>query len=504
VYRGVVTPAQRYDAAGSHVKRLALVFLVVLLGILGIAAIRTLGVRSRQPPPGTPATIEIDARAAADRLAGAIRFPTVSWGDATRRDTAAFLALHDYLVSQFPGVSRDTSREVIATYSLLYTWPGRRSDLPPLILAAHLDVVPAETTGRSWQHPPFSGAITADSIWGRGAIDDKSGVMGILEAVEALIASGFTPERTVYLAFGHNEEGDDDASGAGAIAAHLGRLGVHDAWLLDEGGLIYDRVVGVPRPVALVGIAEKNPLIFELRVSAAGGHASMPPRESAVGILGRALDRLEHHPMRARLDGAAREMFTTLTPEMSLPMRAVFANLWLTKPVVLWRMGEKPEVNPAIRTTVAPTMLEASPKANVLATSARAVLNVRLLPGDSPEAVAAHMRSAIADDRVEVLAVAGAGAPSVPISPTGTAEFARLQSAIRAVYPDVVVSPYLTMAATDSRFYIRVAPNIYRFLPVSLAGALEAVHGVDEHVRIDAYEKGIRIYATIIKELAGK
>jgi carboxypeptidase PM20D1 len=484
-------------------KRIALIVLVLLLATLGIVAIRTMRVRSRQPPPGTAATIEIDPRAAADRLAGAIRFPTISWGDATKRDTAGFLALHEYLRTHFPNVSREMAREVIAGYSLLYTWRGRRPDLPPVILMGHLDVVPAETTGRSWQHPPFSGAIVDGSVWGRGAIDDKSGVLGILEAAEALVASGFTPERYVYFAFGHNEEGDDDASGAGEIAAHLGRLGVHDAWLLDEGGLIYDRVVGVPRPVALIGIAEKNPVIFELRVTAAGGHASMPPRESAVGILGRALDRLERHPMKARLDGAAREMFTTLTPEMSLPMRAVFANLWLTKPIVLWQMAAKPEINASIRTTIAPTMLEASPKVNVLATSARAVLNVRLLPGDTMAAVAAHMKSAIADERVEVVAVAGSG-PPIRISPTDTVKFGRLQSAIRAVYPDIVVSPYLTMAATDSRFYARIAPSIYRFLPISLAGALEAVHGVDERVRIDAYEKGIRTYATILEELAGK
>ena len=484
-------------------KRLAQIVLIVLVAIVSIVAIRTLRLQSGQPLPGTPATIEIDARAAADRLAGAIRFPTVSWGDATKRDPAAFLGLHEYLLTQFPPVEGVLSREVIATYSLLYTWPGRRPDLPPVILTAHLDIVPAEMPGRSWQHPPFSGAIDEDSIWGRGAIDDKSGVLGILEAVSALIASGFTPERTVYLAFGHNEEGDDDASGAAAIAARLGRLGAHDGWLLDEGGLIYDHVIGVPRPVALVGITEKNPVIFELRVTAAGGHASMPPAESAVGILGRALDRLEHHPMPARLDGAAREMFTTLTPDMTMPLRAVFANLWLTKPIVLWRMGRTPETSAAVRTTIAPTMLEGSPKVNVLATSARAMLNVRLLPGDSAEAVAAHMRGAIADDRVEVVAVAGAAAPPVPISPTGTTEFVRLQSAIRAVYPDVVVSPFLTMAATDSRHYVRIAPNIYRFLPIRLAGELELVHGVDERVRIDAYEKAIRIYATIIRDLAG-
>jgi carboxypeptidase PM20D1 len=328
-------------------------------------------------------------------------------------------------------------------------------------------------------------------------------VLGLLEAVEALLAAGFTPERTVYLAFGHNEEDGGDASGAAAIAQHLAGRGIHDAWLLDEGGLILDGVPGLTRPVAFVGVTEKVPINIELRVAAPGGHASMPPAATAVGILGRALDRLEQRPMPARLDGVVHEMFMTLAPEMTLPMRVLFANLWLTRPVILRRLAVQPRTNATFRTTMAPTMLEASPKANVLAVSARAIVNVRLLPGDSAETVTRHMRAAIDDERVAIAVLAGDAGNPPPIAPTQTGEFARLGSAIRSVYPDSLVAPLLTIGATDSRFYTGIAPRHYRFLPVYFSDALDVIHGIDERVPIDAYANAIRAYATIIREFAG-
>jgi carboxypeptidase PM20D1 len=207
--------------------------------------------------------------------------------------------------------------------------------------------------------------------------------------------------------------------------------------------------------------------------------------------------------MRPRFAGAARETFTTLAPEMSLPMRVLFANLWLTRPLIVRRFAAEPRTNALLRTTIAPTMLEASPKANVLATSARAIVNVRLLPEDAVDSVMRHMRSAIDDDRVTVTVPAGEAGTAPPISPTETGEFARLGSAIRSVYPDVLVAPLLTVGATDSRFYTAIAPRAYRFLPVHFSDALDVIHGIDERIPVDAYANAIRTYATIIKEMAG-
>ena len=472
---------------------------------------RRAGIHTRAAPrePAAAArparSVAVDAAGAAERLAGALRRPTINWDDASRRDTAAFVSLHQHLDTAFPTVARTLTREIVAGYSLLYTWRGSQPDRPPIILTAHLDVVPAEPDPRRpWTHPPFAGVIDDGSVWGRGAIDDKSGVLGLLESVEALLASRFAPERTVYLAFGHNEEGADDASGARAIADLLASRGVRDAWLLDEGGLIYDRVPGVTGAVAFVGVAEKAAIDVEISVRGEGGHASMPPRETAVGLLARALDRIERRPMPARLDGATAQMFATLAPEMALPMRLAFANLWLMRPLVLRQLAARSDTNATIRTTFAPTMLAGSAKTNVLATDARAIVNVRLLPGDTPEQVLAHLRDAVDDPRVAIAAPRAAQVQATTVSATDTPEFAALQRAIRAVYPDVRVAPYLTTGATDARHYVHVAPNVYRFLPVRQDGALEAIHGIDEHIRIDAYVDAIRTYATIISTLSAR
>jgi carboxypeptidase PM20D1 len=345
--------------------------------------------------------------------------------------------------------------------------------------------------------------VADGSIWGRGAIDDKSGAVGLLDAAEALLANGFVPARTIYFAFGHNEEGGGDPSGARAIAAVLAARGVRQAWLMDEGGLIYDRVPGVSHRVAFVGIAEKAPMNVELVVTAPGGHAAMPPSETAVGILARALDRVERQPMPARIDGAARGMFDVLAPEMTWPLRTAFANSWLVQPLVIRRLAASSDTNAIIRTTMAPTILEGSPKDNVLASRARAVLNVRLLPGDTPADVESHLRRVIGDARVQITLPASRPVPG-STSAIDTPEFTALARAIRSVYPEVFVAPYLTIAATDSREYAAVAANLYRFLPIQQDGALEMIHGRDEHVRVDAYANAIRIYATLITELAGR
>ena len=484
------------------IKTVGLLALLVLF-VLGLSITRAARLRSVQVAPGAPAPIVVDPGGAASRLAALLRLPTVSWDDPSKRETAAFDGLDQVLAESFPGVHRMLTLETVARWSRLYTWRGIRPDLPPIILTSHLDVVPVEPgTEARWTHPPFSGVIADGSIWGRGALDDKSGVAGLLEAAELLIGTGFAPARTIYFAFGHNEEGGGDASGAGQIARVLASRGVRDAWLMGEGGLIYDQVIGIHWPVALVGIAEKASMTVELVAHSEGGHASMPPAPTAVGILARAIDRLEHQQMPARLDGATRQMFEGLAPEMPFGLKLAFANLWLTKPLLLQFATSKPQTNAIVRTTTAPTMLSASPKVNVLASEAHAFVNFRLLPGDSAADIEAHVRSVVDDPRIDIR-VAGRPPAQLRVAATDTPDCAALSAAVRAVYPDVIVAPYLTIAATDAREYGAVAPNTYRFLPIYQHGALEMIHGTDEHVQIDAYEKAIRVYATLIMKLAG-
>jgi len=284
-------------------RRLVLLLASALLLFVGVAAFRTLRFQSGQPPVERAPEVAVPA-GAAERLAGAVRIPTISHEDPAAFDAGAFQTLHAYLSTAFPRVHAQLRRETVGTHSLLYTWQGTDSSLKPMLLMGHLDVVPVEPgTEGQWQERPFSGRIADGFVWGRGAIDNKLSVLGTMEAVEMLLGEGFRPARTVYLAYGHDEE-VGGARGAREIAALLKRRGVQLEMVLDEGGVIGDRLFpGVSAPTALVGIAEKGFVSLELSTRAAGGHSSLPPRQSAIGILSAAVARVEDNPMPARWRG---------------------------------------------------------------------------------------------------------------------------------------------------------------------------------------------------------
>ena len=269
-----------------------------------------------------------------------------------------------------------------------------------------MDVVPAEPeTDGKWEHDPFAGDVADGFIWGRGAIDNKSAVLGTLEAVEMLLDEGFRPARTIYLAYGHDEE-VGGTHGARQTATLLKSRGVELEMVLDEGGVIGSGILpGIVEPVALVGVAEKGFVTIELRTRVPSGHTSLPPLQSAVGIVSAAVARLELNPMPARMEGATRGLFDRIGPHFPLVQRAVFANLWLTRAIVTRRLASSPATNAMVRTTTAPTMFEAGTKDNMLPSSARAVVNFRILPGDSVSTVLDHVRRVVDDDRVDIKTV---------------------------------------------------------------------------------------------------
>ena len=453
-------------------------------------------------PPAPPVAV---SDGAAERLAGSIRIRTVSAEDPTAFDASVFAALHAYLESAFPRVRARLRREKVASHSLLYTWPGSDPSLEPVLLAGHMDVVPVEPgTETDWQRDPFGGEIRDGYIWGRGSIDNKSAVLGTLEAVEMLLAEGFQPERTVYLAFGHDEEVGGMA-GARAIAALLQSRGVELEMVLDEGGVIGEGLLsGIDGPVALVGIAEKGFVSVELATRIAGGHSSLPPRETAVGVLSAAVARLEERPMPARLEGPALQLFDRISPRLPWVQRTVFANLWLTRRLVLRRLEGSPTTNAMVRTTTAPTLFEAGTKDNVLPGSARAVLNFRILPGDSIASVVAHVKRAVADDRVQVRIVGRFTAEPSAVSDADSETYRALERTIRSTVPGAIVAPYLVVVATDARHYAGISRNVFRFLPLRLGSDdLGRMHGIDERVAVREYEAAVRTYRQLLVETAG-
>jgi carboxypeptidase PM20D1 len=456
-------------------------------------------------PPVQPAPEVAIPGGAAERLAGSLRIRTISSEDPAVFDADAFAALHAYLHTAFPRVHAQLRRETVGRHSLLYTWQGSDSSLKPILLTGHLDVVPAETGAvDNWQQHPFSGRIVEGFIWGRGAIDNKSAVLGTLEAIEMLLAEGFQPVRTVHLAYGHDEE-VGGAAGAREIAAVLKARGVELEMVLDEGGLIGEGVFpGIAEPIALVGIAEKGFVTIELSTQVAGGHSSLPPRQSAVGLLSAAVARLEENPMSARLERPTRQLFDRIGPRFPPAQRVLFANLWLTGPFVLRSLEQRPATDAMVRTTTAPTIFQAGTKDNMLPSYARAVINFRILPGDTVATVVEHVRRAIGDRRVEVTIAGRFSAEPSAVSSTDAESFQALERTILSVVPDAIVAPYLVVVATDARYYSGLSPNVYRFLPLRLSPRdLERMHGSDERIGISEYELAIRLYRQLVLEAAG-
>lgn len=484
----------------SLLKKAALFAAVLFALVAGIVIVRTALFTSTRLALPVPAPLAIDEAAAAERLGRAIRFRTVSHADEARMDAEAFRGLLRYYESAYPRLHARLTVENVARLSRLYTWRGTDPSAQPILLMAHIDVVPVENEG-AWKVPPFSGIVSEGFVWGRGAIDDKGNAGAILEAVETLVARGLSPRPTVYIALSHNEEPRGDASAQ--IAAILERRGVRLSFVLDEGGIVADGVVkGVARPVALIGIAEKGYVSLALTTTSVSGHSSMPPRETAVGRLCRAVARLEAAPFPLALDGPTRHMLEYIGPEMGLGSRMALANLWLLSPLVKAQLAATPSVAASLRTTTAPTMLAGSPQDNVLPMNARAVVNFRIRPGETVASVTERVRRTIDDPGVDIKPWGTTFEPSV-VSDTGSRAFRTIRETIAEVFPASVSAPFLVLAYTDSRRYERVADNIYRFAPMVMRPEdLTLSHGVDERIGVRSYADCIRFYARLIEKVS--
>jgi carboxypeptidase PM20D1 len=481
---------------------LALAALVVVL--LGVMSVRAARMPSRQAAPEAPVSIAVDADAAAQRLAGAIRLRTISNERVEDTDTAAFLALHEYFAATYPLVHQNLRRETVAGLSLLYTWEGTDPAREPIVLMGHMDVVPVVPgTEGDWLHDPFGGQIADGQVWGRGSMDDKVSVVAALEAVEALLAEGFRPRRTVYLAFGHDEE-VGGVRGAASIARLLRERGVSRfGMVVDEGGAVVEGMIpGIEGPVALVGVAEKGYVNLELLVEGPGGHSSTPPPHTNIGILAEAISELEENPFPASFAGPARDMFEWLAPEMSFGARFALGNLWLTGVPLTHVLLRSPETASMVRTTTAVTIVEGGVKANVLPITARAVVNFRVLPGETKESVMERVREVIGDERVQVSIRGDEGVDPSPVSNVEGPAFEVLARTVRQVMGErgVVVAPYLVMGGTDAKHFAQGSDAVFRFLPVPIgADALKLAHGTNERMSVDGLAVSIRFFVQLLR-----
>ncbi|RZT06260.1 carboxypeptidase PM20D1 [Duganella sp. CF402] len=480
-------------------KRILWAALAMIGIVVAVLAWNTWRLSSRQLDVKTIAPLALERDAVAARLAGALKFRTIS--DAASGDTNAeqFVAMQAYLEQAFPRLHATLKREMVG-HSMLFTWQGSDPQARPVMWLAHQDVVPvAPGTEASWQQPPFDGVVKDGFVWGRGSWDDKGSLVAQMEAVETLLAQGYQPRATLYLGFGADEE-VGGRRGAVEIARLLKSRGVQLDYILDEGMLVTQGIMnGIARPVALIGVAEKGYASVNLAVQTAPGHSSMPPQKTAIGAISAALAALEKQQMPVELRGVARDMFDSIAPEMQGMNRVVLSNLWLFAPVVKQQMAQAPGTNAVLRTTTALTVVHAGNKDNVLPGRADAVVNFRIRPGDSVAGVMAHVRDAVNNDEVHAELDAGASEPS-PVSPMESAQYALINRTIREVFNDAVVAPGIVIGATDARHYKDVSQHVYRFSPVR-AGKddLPRFHGTNERLGVDNYLEAIRFYVQLAR-----
>lgn len=449
--------------------------------------------------------ITFDEDQAVQRLSKALQFQTVSHQDSTQFQGVPFRELHAFLRQSFPRVHAWLKHELVNTYTLLYSWPGSDTTLRPVLLMAHQDVVPAEPgTESEWKYPPFSGAIADGFVWGRGALDDKASLVAILEGIEVLLAEGFVPKRTVYLLFGHDEE-IGGMRGAREVAQLLSARGIRFEYVLDEGGIVADNIIpGLSIPVALIGIAEKGYMSLELSVNAEGGHSSMPPKHTAIGVLAKTITRIEENPFPSRTD-VSDQFFDALLPHMPFFQRMALANRWLLEPLVTKQLSKSPQTNAIIRTTAAATMLSGGVKDNILPTTATAVVNFRIIPEETQESVQEYVRATLNDSRVRIHQLSFGSNPS-PLSSTNSRSFNLLEQTIYEVAEDrhIVPAPYLVLAATDARHFTGLSDHVYRFIFSTFGPSdLARVHGTDERIAVQHYGELVRFYYRLLQRTTG-
>jgi len=432
-------------------------------------------------------------------LSEAVKYSTVSYSPDSPIDTLAFMGYLEFIKKAYPLIDSLLQHEIFNKFSLLYQWRGSDTSLAPVVFMAHYDVVPpGDTSG--WERGPFSGYNDGIYIWGRGTLDDKAAMISILEAVEHLLEERFVPARTIYLSFGHDEEISGER-GAKTIALALKERGIKPEYVLDEGmAVTIGMVPMVKKPVALIGTSEKGYLSVRLTAEMPGGHSSTPEKESALTLIAGSVNRLNSGQMKPHLSGPVNDFIRYIGPEMPFYARVIFANKWLFQPLILNIYSGTASGNALVRTTTAPTIIHSGVKDNVIPTKAEAIVNFRILPGETSEDVVEHVRKVVNDSRVNIEVLRDFINEPAPFSPSDAFGFRMVFRSVREVYPEAIVAPTLTLSASDSRHFAVITENIYRFAPlVVTSDDMARVHGLNECTKIENYLRGIRFYYQLIK-----
>jgi len=437
----------------------------------------------------------------AANLSKAITYKTISWSVEQAPDPLAFSGFHSFLRATYPGVHRVMALETVSEYSLMYRWPGSGGDKKPIAFAAHMDVVPVPSVGlKNWQHPPYAGVIDdAGILWGRGAMDDKGILISLMEAAEALIKSGFVPDRDIYFLFGHDEELGGDR-GAVQMAARLEAQGIELAWLIDEGSAMAQGVIpGVQSPVSLISLGEKGSVSLIFSAEDEGGHSSAPKPFTAASLAAKAGYLVTENPHPQVLDEHLESFLFAVAPEMGFASRFAIANLWATRTLLTKQLAGSPTVAAFMHTTTAFTMMKSGIKPNILPQYGEAIVNYRIHPRDTVDGVVERARKIVADDRVKITQLGGREATRM--SYVDGEGYRLIAETTRDVFGDIPVAPTLTVQGTDGRHYYGVANDVYRYMPfVFRPDDLKRIHGTNESIGIRALARQVTFYKVLIQK----
>jgi carboxypeptidase PM20D1 len=482
------------------------VIILLLLAVIIIALVRAFSFGSQKNASAvkvTPVQVSFNKDALAAHLANTIQCATVSNLDRDKIDLDTFDQLHKTLQKNFPLIEANLEKTVLAGHNLIYRWQGANQDLDPILFMAHQDVVPADPASLDqWTQPPFSGAIVDGKIWGRGTLDVKGQMVAAMEAVEGLLAVGYQPERSVYLAFGQDEE-IGGTQGQKLITEHFKAKNIHFAAVMDEGGAVLEsQIPGVKVPVALVGNCEKGYLTLEIKASGSGGHSSMPPAVTTIGRLARGIAHLEQNPVPGNPHRVL-PMFETMGKHTPFMMRLAFANMWLFNGYLKKRFESAPRMAAMIRTTTAVTIIKGGVKDNVLPSEASAFVNFRLSPGDTIESVIEFVKYLVKPFDLEVNIGGEHPWEASGVSDPNSPAFDHMAACIKDTFGDIAIAPYTVMGATDARYYNDLSENVFRFSPIKMEEKqLSSVHNINEYITVDQFHQAVTFMSAMLQRWA--
>lgn len=436
-------------------------------------------------------------------LQSILQTKTISYLDRSRIDFNEYEKFISYVQSFYPNLMKVSEFKRVEGYSLLFKIKGL-TDKDPVGFMGHYDVVPVNEEG--WKYPPFSAEIIEGYIYARGTLDMKGHVVALLEAIESLLSEGKSFERDCYIMLGHNEETGSALpdSGARKIMEMLKDEGKHFYCVVDEGGaFIKGDAMGVKGVVGLVGVAEKGYCDIELSATQEGGHASMPPKTSALYDVCKAAMLMESDKFKADYNDATNAMFDALLPYMAQPLKLLFSYRNLFKPILIKALTNSPETAATVRTTSVMTMASGSKAPNVLAQEAKVNINCRIVPGDSVEQLVNRIQNRVGPS-ISVKAINGNDPTNV--SPSDHLAFKSIVESVKSIYPEcITVAPYLMVAATDSRLYHPISDGVYRVQPfMSMLEDRSTVHADNERISLDSFEKGIKFFKQCINQICNQ